>query len=137
MFLIRPATIPRVPPGTAVISRNHRQSIRERRRPPRGEAVRLGRLGRWHASGRQKEYLKPEHELVVDTGFIPEKGGRPVGDVEESARSIPRYITAVPGGTGPIEMAVLMERAAKLLGIKVRTWKVELRDGKLRAVFVE
>jgi methylenetetrahydrofolate dehydrogenase (NADP+)/methenyltetrahydrofolate cyclohydrolase len=85
----------------------------------------------------KKEYLKPEHELVVDTGFIPEKGGKPVGDVEESARSIPRYITAVPGGTGPIEMAVLMERAAKLLGIKVRTWTVELRDGKLRAVFVE
>ena len=84
-----------------------------------------------------KEHLKPEHELVVDTGFIPEKGGKPVGDVEESARSIPRYITAVPGGTGPIEMAVLMERAAKLLGIKVRTWRVELRDGKLRAVFVE
>ena len=85
----------------------------------------------------KKEHLKPEHELVVDTGFIPEKGGKPVGDVEESARSIPRYITAVPGGTGPIEMAVLMERAAKLLGIKVRTWRVELRDGKLRAVFVE
>ncbi len=85
----------------------------------------------------KKEHLKPEHELVVDTGFIPEKGGKPVGDVEESARSIPRYITAVPGGTGPIEMAVLMERAAKLLGIKVPTWQVELRDGKLRAVFVE
>ena len=85
----------------------------------------------------KKEHLKPEHELVVDTGFIPEKGGKPVGDVEESARSIPRYITAVPGGTGPIEMAALMERAAKLLGIKVRTWRVELRDGKLRAVFVE
>ena len=85
----------------------------------------------------KKEHLKSEHELVVDTGFIPEKGGKPVGDVEESARSIPRYITAVPGGTGPIEMAVLMERAAKLLGIKVRTWRVELRDGKLRAVFVE
>jgi 5,10-methylene-tetrahydrofolate dehydrogenase/methenyl tetrahydrofolate cyclohydrolase len=85
----------------------------------------------------KKEHLKPEHELVVDTGFVPEKGGKPVGDVEESARSIPRYITAVPGGTGPIEMAALMERAAKLLGIKVRTWQVELRDGKLRAVFVE
>jgi methylenetetrahydrofolate dehydrogenase (NADP+)/methenyltetrahydrofolate cyclohydrolase len=85
----------------------------------------------------KKEHLKPEHELVVDTGFIPEKGGKTVGDVDESARSIPRRITAVPGGTGPIEMAVLMERAAKLLGIKVRTWQVELRDGKLRAVFVE
>jgi len=85
----------------------------------------------------KKEYLKPEHELVVDTGFIPETGGKVVGDVEESARSIPRHITAVPGGTGPIEMAVLMERAAKLLGIKARSWKVELRDGKLRAVFIE
>ena len=83
------------------------------------------------------EHLKPEHELVVDTGFIPQKGGKPVGDVDEAARSIPRHITAVPGGTGPIEMAVLMERAAKLLGIKVRTWKVQLRDGKLRAVFLE
>ena len=85
----------------------------------------------------QKEHLKPEHELVVDTGFIPEKEGKVVGDVEESARSVPRYITAVPGGTGPLEMAVLMERAAKLLGIKARSWKVELRDGKLRAVFIE
>jgi methylenetetrahydrofolate dehydrogenase (NADP+)/methenyltetrahydrofolate cyclohydrolase len=85
----------------------------------------------------KKEHLKPEHELVVDTGFIPEKGGKTVGDVDESARSTPRRITAVPGGTGPIEMAVLMERAAKLLGIKVRTWQVELRDGKLRAVFIE
>lgn len=85
-----------------------------------------------------KDHLKAEHELVVDTGFIPEKGGaKPVGDVDESARGIPRYITAVPGGTGPIEMAVLMERAAKLLGIKARTWQVELRDGKLRAVFIE
>ena len=57
--------------------------------------------------------------------------------MDEAARSIPRHITAVPGGTGPIEMAVLMERAAKLLGIKVRTWTVQLRDGKLRAVFLE
>lgn len=84
-----------------------------------------------------KDHLKPEHELVVDTGFIPEKGGKAVGDVDESARGIPRYITPVPGGTGPVEMAVLMERAAKLLGIKARTWQVELRDGKLRAVFIE
>lgn len=85
-----------------------------------------------------KDHLKAEHELVVDTGFIPETGGGTVvGDVDESARSIPRYITAVPGGTGPVEMAVLMERAAKLLDIEARTWEVELRDGELRAVFIE
>jgi hypothetical protein len=33
-------------------------------------------------------------------------------------------------------MAVLMERAANLLGIQVRSWRVELQNGKLRAVFV-
>ncbi|WP_373499093.1 DUF4157 domain-containing protein [Desulfococcus sp.] len=86
-------------------------------------------------------YLKPEHILVVDTGFIPETeaGGKlkVIGDVEEAAQEIPRHITPVPGGTGPVEMAALMERAARLLGIKVKTWRVELRDGKLRAVFSE
>lgn len=89
----------------------------------------------------KSEHLKPEHILVVDTGFIPEteKSGelRVIGDVEESAQEIPQYITPVPGGTGPVEMAVLIERAAKLLGINARSWKVELRDGKLRAVFSE
>jgi methylenetetrahydrofolate dehydrogenase (NADP+)/methenyltetrahydrofolate cyclohydrolase len=89
----------------------------------------------------KSEHLKPEHILVVDTGFIPEsrKEGEltVVGDVEESAREIPQHITPVPGGTGPVEMAALMERAANLLGVKVRSWEVELRDGKLRAVFRE
>jgi methylenetetrahydrofolate dehydrogenase (NADP+)/methenyltetrahydrofolate cyclohydrolase len=86
-------------------------------------------------------HLKPEHILVVDTGFIPEteREGKlaVIGDVEESAREIPQHITPVPGGTGPVEMAALMERAATLLGVKVRSWEVELRDGKLRAVFRE
>jgi methylenetetrahydrofolate dehydrogenase (NADP+) / methenyltetrahydrofolate cyclohydrolase len=89
----------------------------------------------------KSEHLKPEHILVVDTGFTPEteKGGelKVIGDVEESAQEIPQHITTVPGGTGPVEMAVLMERAARLLGIEVRSWKVELREGKLRAVFSE
>ena len=88
----------------------------------------------------KSEYLKPEHILVVDTGFIPEteKGGlKVIGDVEERAQEIPQHITPVPGGTGPIEMAALMERAARLLGVEVKSWRVELRDGKLRAIFSE
>ena len=89
----------------------------------------------------RSEHLKPEHILVVDTGFIPESNKKGevtvIGDVEESAREVPQHITPVPGGTGPVEMAALMERAANLLGVKVRSWEVELRDGKLRAVFRE
>jgi 5,10-methylene-tetrahydrofolate dehydrogenase/methenyl tetrahydrofolate cyclohydrolase len=87
----------------------------------------------------KSEYLKKEHILVVDTGFIPrtEKEGTldVVGDVEKSAQEIPKHITPVPGGTGPVEMAVLMERIATVLGVQVRPWRVELQDGKLRAVF--
>jgi methylenetetrahydrofolate dehydrogenase (NADP+)/methenyltetrahydrofolate cyclohydrolase len=87
----------------------------------------------------KSEYLKKEHILVVDTGFIPqsEKEGKldVVGDVEKSAQKIPKHITPVPGGTGPVEMAVLMERIATVLDVQVRPWRVELQDGKLRAVF--
>jgi methylenetetrahydrofolate dehydrogenase (NADP+)/methenyltetrahydrofolate cyclohydrolase len=59
------------------------------------------------------EHLKPEHRLVVDSGFVPQRDGSPCGDVQPEATSIPQHITPVPGGTGPIEMAILMERAVR------------------------
>ena len=87
----------------------------------------------------KSDHLKKEHILVVDTGFIPqtekEKRLHVVGDVEKSAQKIPKHITPVPGGTGPVEMAVLMERIATVLNVQVKSWRVELQDGKLRAVF--
>jgi methylenetetrahydrofolate dehydrogenase (NADP+)/methenyltetrahydrofolate cyclohydrolase len=89
----------------------------------------------------ESKHLKKEHILVVDTGFIPqksEKGKKPdvAGDVEKSAQKIPKHITPVPGGIGPIEMAILMERVAKVLNVQVKSWKVKLENGKLKAVFV-
>ncbi|WP_298800456.1 tetrahydrofolate dehydrogenase/cyclohydrolase catalytic domain-containing protein [uncultured Pseudonocardia sp.] len=54
------------------------------------------------------EHLHRDHVLVIDSGFIPHPG--PIGDVHPSATHLPRAITPVPGGIGPIEMAVLAER---------------------------
>jgi len=55
------------------------------------------------------EHLHRDHELVIDSGFVPHPSG-PVGDVHPSAVHLPRAITPVPGGIGPIEMATLAER---------------------------
>jgi methylenetetrahydrofolate dehydrogenase (NADP+)/methenyltetrahydrofolate cyclohydrolase len=63
-----------------------------------------GRAGLLHA-----DHLHRDHQLVIDSGFIPHPAG-PIGDVHPSAIHIPRAITPVPGGIGPVEMATLAER---------------------------
>lgn len=55
------------------------------------------------------EHIRPGHLLVVDSGFVPQPTG-PTGDISPEAVDIPRAITPVPGGIGPVEMAVLAER---------------------------
>jgi len=59
------------------------------------------------------DVVQPHHRLVVDSGFMPQADGSIAGDVHPSARDIPQYITPVPGGIGPVEMAVLMDRAVR------------------------
>ncbi|MDN5932254.1 MAG: hypothetical protein L0I24_14490 [Pseudonocardia sp.] len=54
-------------------------------------------------------HLHAGHRLVVDSGFVPRPSG-PVGDVDPDAARLPAAITPVPGGIGPVEMAVLAER---------------------------
>ena len=57
------------------------------------------------------EWLKAG-AVVVDTGLNAVEG-RPVGDVDfESASARASWITPVPGGVGPMTMAVLLERTA-------------------------
>ncbi|MCF7547296.1 tetrahydrofolate dehydrogenase/cyclohydrolase catalytic domain-containing protein [Pseudonocardia sp. WMMC193] len=55
------------------------------------------------------EHLHREHLLVIDSGFVPHPSGV-IGDVHPSATHLPRAITPVPGGIGPVEMATLAER---------------------------
>jgi methylenetetrahydrofolate dehydrogenase (NADP+) / methenyltetrahydrofolate cyclohydrolase len=67
-----------------------------------------------------EQHIKPHHQLVVDCGYAPQITFNPetqqeevtarLGDVARSAYGIAQNITPVPGGTGPMEMAVLAER---------------------------
>lgn len=59
------------------------------------------------------EHLRPHHRMVIDTGFVPHDDGRVLGDLRPESRGIPQHVTPVPGGVGPIEMAVLMERLVR------------------------
>jgi methylenetetrahydrofolate dehydrogenase (NADP+)/methenyltetrahydrofolate cyclohydrolase len=58
-------------------------------------------------------HIRPHHRLVVDSGFMPRADGSVAGDIHPDASAIPQHITPVPGGVGPVEMAVLMERIVR------------------------
>ncbi|MEV4437901.1 bifunctional 5,10-methylenetetrahydrofolate dehydrogenase/5,10-methenyltetrahydrofolate cyclohydrolase [Streptomyces sp. NPDC049577] len=59
------------------------------------------------------EHIRPHHRLVVDSGFTPQADGSVAGDIRPEAARVPQNITPVPGGVGPVEMAVLMERIVR------------------------
>ncbi|MFC4517969.1 tetrahydrofolate dehydrogenase/cyclohydrolase catalytic domain-containing protein [Streptomyces ehimensis] len=59
------------------------------------------------------EHIRPHHRLVVDSGFTPLSGGGVAGDIHPAAATIPQNLTPVPGGIGPVEMAVLMDRIVR------------------------
>lgn len=70
----------------------------------------------------QSDYLKPEHKLVIDGAFIPQSDGTILGDICKDAYNIPEYLTPVPGGVGPTQMAVLLERIMKVAQIEIQPW---------------
>ena len=70
----------------------------------------------------QVDYLKPEHKLVIDAGFIPQADGTIKGDICKDAYDIPQYLTPVPGGVGPTQMAVLLERIFQVAKIELQPW---------------
>lgn len=64
------------------------------------------------AVGRPKmitaDYVKPG-AIVIDVGINRDENGKLVGDVdEESVRDIAGYLTPVPGGVGPMTIAMLL-----------------------------
>lgn len=67
------------------------------------------------------EYLR-DHLLVVDSGFVPHPDG-PRGDVAPAAARTPAAITPVPGGIGPVEMAVLAERLTLTVAPDLASWR--------------
>lgn len=79
----------------------------------RGADIIISAAGRPGLLGPQELQHRPL--LVVDTGFTPPGAGSvaPRGDVARSAYELPRHLTPVPGGVGPVEMAVLLERLVR------------------------
>ncbi len=71
------------------------------------------------------EHIRSHHRLVVDAGFVPQPDGTIASDVASAAHGIAQYRTPVPGGVGPVEMAVLMERIVQLeVAPGLPPWKV-------------
>jgi len=67
-----------------------------------------------------RRHLKNHHQLVVDVGFSPvfhqkDKKYYMVGDVKKNSYEQVHRITPVPGGVGPLEIAVLIERLRMLI----------------------
>jgi methylenetetrahydrofolate dehydrogenase (NADP+)/methenyltetrahydrofolate cyclohydrolase len=65
------------------------------------------------------EFVKGEHikhgAVVIDCGYNrPPEGGRDVGDVHfPSAEKVASFITPVPGGVGPMTIAMLLKNTIK------------------------
>lgn len=75
--------------------------------------------------GLMTQYILPQHRLVVDAGFTPTLSS-PQGDIDKSAYSVPQNITPVPGGVGPVEMAILAERFIRMeLNIELPKWNYQ------------
>ena len=54
-----------------------------------------------------KDYIKPGC-VVVDVGIHKKSDGKLCGDVHQNAKEVARAITPVPGGVGPMTIAMLM-----------------------------
>jgi methylenetetrahydrofolate dehydrogenase (NADP+) / methenyltetrahydrofolate cyclohydrolase len=64
-----------------------------------------------------------ENQVVIDGGYFP-RDGEKLGDVDRSAVGIPKVITRVPGGVGPVEMGILCERIVELhIDRNVEKWQ--------------
>lgn len=76
-----------------------------------------------------ERHLAPYHRLVVDSGYVPMAEGQLYGDIRASARAIAQNYTPVPGGIGPTEMAVLMERLVrKEITTDIEAWQLASTD---------
>jgi hypothetical protein len=82
-----------------------------------------------------ERHIKPSHKLVIDCTFaidgltLDEKPNIK-GDVARSAYDIPQFITPVPGGIGPMEMAVLLERfiIQEFPSLQIEPWQLKSLD---------
>ncbi|MFD2467683.1 tetrahydrofolate dehydrogenase/cyclohydrolase catalytic domain-containing protein [Amycolatopsis silviterrae] len=74
----------------------------------------------------------PGHRLVIDSGFVPKQEGV-ASDIHPDAKAIPKQITPVPFGIGPVEMAILAERLVrKEADPALPPWRLTDPEGRIR-----
>jgi len=56
----------------------------------------------------QKSWVKPG-AVVIDVGIHKTNEGKLIGDVDPSVREVASHLTPVPGGVGPMTIAMLMQ----------------------------
>lgn len=79
-----------------------------------------------HAAFIKKNDVKPG-AVIIDVGMNRNDKGKLVGDVEQKGVSeVASYITPVPGGVGPMTIAMLMEQTVKFAerGVQIGNRKV-------------
>lgn len=65
------------------------------------------------------DYIKPG-AVVIDVGINRDENGKLCGDVDfEAVRDIAAYITPVPGGVGPMTVAMLMKNTLKAAELQI------------------
>ena len=69
-----------------------------------------------------KEDMVKKHAVVIDVGINRNEEGKLVGDVDfENVSKKASYITPVPGGVGPMTIAMLMNNVVKAAKSKLET----------------
>lgn len=63
-----------------------------------------------------KEMIKPG-AVVIDIGINQGLDGKLCGDVEPGAEEVAGYLTPVPGGVGPVTVAMLMRNTLRAAGV--------------------
>lgn len=67
-----------------------------------------------------KKDMVKKGAVVIDVGINRAAGNKIVGDVDfDSVRDIAGYITPVPGGVGPMTIAMLMDNLMKMMELRI------------------
>ena len=71
-----------------------------------------------------KDMIKPG-AIVIDVGINRDEDGKICGDVDfENVEPLCSYITPVPGGIGPVTIAMLIDNTAELACFKLLNDKI-------------
>ena len=64
--------------------------------------------------------FKPETKIIIDAGINRDRNGKLCGDIEEELKQTATYYTPVPGGVGPMTIAMLLKNTILAAKMQIR-----------------